>query len=148
MACEAVSTKMNQFILTLYCSSQNSLLKTQIFANVVIVMPFLKTRPRFSPSIALAERAEILGATYKGSFYYHGSKFDSCRTPDSKGMTDDFAEDKDKEWNFRTCAGEYATLVKERTEKMFPVSSLKDLCSEAQGNPSGHTMLYSSIFKY
>lgn len=45
-----------------------------------------------------------------------------------------------------TCAGEYATIVKTRTEKMYPVSFFKDICNEAEGNPSGHSLFYDMLF--
>lgn len=106
-------------------------------------MHLVGTLPRFDPSIALSERAEIIAATYKkGEFDDEEFKFNDCvdvkkRSDPFKVMVDAFGNDKQKMYNFRTCAGEYAAIVKERTEKMFPVSALKDICDEAQGNPSG-----------
>lgn len=115
-------------------------------------MPLLKTPPRYDPSVALVERAEILGATYKKGEFTDEYKLHDCLNPKRyidtfKVMVDDFGEDTEKQWDFRTCAGEYAAIVKERTEKMFPVSAFKDICSEAQGEPSGHCIFYSLIIK-
>lgn len=64
-------------------------------------------------------------------------------------MVDDFGADKEKEWDFRTCAGEYALIVKERTEKMYPVSFFKDICDETRGNPTGLLTFHDiSFFKF
>lgn len=116
--------------------------------------------PRFDPSIALSERAEIIARTYvegwiSGSIGWYDdskNKYRDCLktltsdAPIKREMVDDFGRDKEKMWDFPDCAGEYATIVKDRTEKMFPVSVLKDMCNEAQGNPSGHLIFCDISF--
>lgn len=107
-------------------------------------MLLLKTSPRLDPSVALNELAEVIGETYiKGQFDDNEFKFNHCLDPKEtiapilKAAVDDFAEDKEKMWKIRQCAGEYAAIVKERTEKMFPVSLFKGFCNEAQKTPTG-----------
>lgn len=123
-------------------------------------MSLLKIPPRFDPSVALSERAKIISDAYKkevfeGSIgWYDDSKHkyrDCLNTlrsdaPIKREMVDDFGRDKEKMWDFPECAGEYATIVKDSTEKMFPVSTLKDTSNEAQGTPSGKLIFYDISF--
>lgn len=113
---------------------------------------FKKKQTRYKPSIALSERAETIGDTYKEGYFNDDEfKFNDCQNPKRYTDTfnvivDDFGEDNAKQWHLPTCAGEYATIVKTRTEKMYPVSFFKDICNEAEGNPSGHSLFYDMLF--
>lgn len=116
---------------------------------------FLLTLPRYEPSRALSERAEIIGHAYKQGEFSDTQEYQvkDCLNPTRivpgyTAMVDDFGEDKEKEWDFPFCAGQYATKVKDETEKMFPVSSFKDICEETQGNPTGHLIFHYISFFY
>lgn len=115
----------------------------------------LKTSFRFDPSIALNELAKVIGNTYDDvrKVLRDERKVEWCADPKDdpilKATVDDFGADKEKMWKLNDgCAEEYANIVKERTEEMFPVSLYKGFCNEAQGTPTGLLIFYDILFFY